>query len=73
MVADDILWFDEIGEIFSKMVENIVGKGEIARNEQFLLFPQRFLKPHTADTWKKGLAYVNYYPSFWAFLEISSF
>ena len=23
--------------------ENIVGKGEIARNEQFLLFPQRFL------------------------------
>ena len=24
-------------------VENIVGKGEIARNEQFLLFPQCFL------------------------------
>ena len=23
--------------------ENTVGKGEIARNEQFLLFPQRFL------------------------------
>ena len=23
--------------------ENIVGKGEIARNEQFLLFPQCFL------------------------------
>ena len=23
--------------------ENIVGKGEIARNEQFLLFPQFFL------------------------------
>ena len=23
--------------------DNIVGKGEIARNEQFLLFPQRFL------------------------------
>ena len=23
--------------------ENIVGKGEIARNEQFLLFPQYFL------------------------------
>ena len=25
-------------------VENIVGKGEIARYEQFLLFPQCFLK-----------------------------
>ena len=25
---------------FSKQVENIVGKGEIARYEQFLLFPQ---------------------------------
>ena len=26
--------------------ENIVGKGEIARNEQFLLFPQCFLLNH---------------------------
>ena len=26
----------------SKWVENTVGKGEIARNEQFLLFPQCF-------------------------------
>ena len=26
-----------------KSFENSVGKGEIARNEQFLLFPQRFL------------------------------
>ena len=26
-----------------KAFENIVGKGEIARNEQFLLFPQCFL------------------------------
>ena len=25
-----------------KSFENTVGKGEIARNEQFLLFPQRF-------------------------------
>ena len=25
-----------------KCYENIVGKGEIARNEQFLLFPQYF-------------------------------
>ena len=28
----------------SERVENIAGKGEIARNEQFLLFPQCFLK-----------------------------
>ena len=27
---------------FSKRVANTVGKGEIARNEQFLLFPQGF-------------------------------
>ena len=27
----------------NKPFENIVGKGEIARNEQFLLFPQCFL------------------------------
>ena len=26
-----------------KSLENTVGKGEIARNEQFLLFPQSFL------------------------------
>ena len=26
-----------------KSVENTLGKGEIARNEQFLLFPQCFL------------------------------
>ena len=25
--------------------ENAMGKAEIARNEQFLLFPQRFLPP----------------------------
>ena len=31
-------------EKFSKRVENTVGKGEIARYEQFLLFPTVFLK-----------------------------
>ena len=35
---------------FSKRVENTVGKGEIARNEQFLLSPQCFQKTCTADT-----------------------
>ena len=28
--------------MLSKQIENTVGKGEIARNEQFLLFPQCF-------------------------------
>ena len=34
---------------FSKQVENTVEKGEIARYEQFLLFPQCFQKTSTAD------------------------
>ena len=36
--------FDENGSKLSKWVKNIVGKGEIARYEQFLLFPQCFQK-----------------------------
>ena len=35
---------------FSKWVENSVEKGEIARYEQFLLFPQCFQKTSIADT-----------------------
>ena len=42
--ADDNFSFDESGRKFSKRVENTVGKGEIAHNEQFLLFPQCFQK-----------------------------
>ena len=42
--------FDWNGRKFSKQVENIVRKGEIARYEQFLLFPQCFQKTCTADT-----------------------
>ena len=34
--------FDENGKKLSKWVENTVGKGEIARYQQFLLFPQCF-------------------------------
>ena len=45
-----ILKSDENGRMFSKWVENTVGKGEIARHEQFLLFPQCFQKACTADT-----------------------
>ena len=39
--GDNFKW-DENGRKFFKRVENTVGKGEIARHEQFLLFPQCF-------------------------------
>ena len=42
--ADDNFKFDENGRKSFKQVENTVGKGEIARHEQFLLFPQCFQK-----------------------------
>ena len=44
------LKFDENGRKFFKRVENTAGKGEIARYEQFLLFPQCFQKTSAADT-----------------------
>ena len=42
--------FDENSRKFSKRVENTVGKGELARYEQFLLFPSCSQKTSTADT-----------------------
>ena len=48
--ADDNFKFEENGRKFSKRVENTVGKGEIARYEQFLLFPQCLQKTYSADT-----------------------
>ena len=42
--ADDNLKFDKNGRKLSKQVENTVGKGEIARYKQFLLFLQCFQK-----------------------------
>ena len=48
--ADDNIKFDDNGGKFSEREENTVGKGEIARYEQFLLFPQCFLKTCSADT-----------------------
>ena len=44
--ADDNFKFDKNGRKLSKWVENTVGKEEIARYEQFLLFPQCFQKAH---------------------------
>ena len=42
--------FDENGRKVFNRVENTAGKGEIARHEQFLLFPQCFQKTYIADT-----------------------
>ena len=42
--ANDNLKFEENGRKLFKPVENTVGNGEIARYEQFLLFPQCFQK-----------------------------
>ena len=48
---------DENGRKFSRLVENAVEKGKIARNKQLLLFPQCLPKICTADTQKTGLAW----------------
>ena len=58
--ADDNSKLDENGRTFSKKVEKTVGKGEIARYEQFLLFPQCFQKTCTTDTLKPGLVWERY-------------
>ena len=47
---DDNSQFDENGGKFPKRVENTVGKGEIARYKEFLLFPESFQKTCTAAT-----------------------
>ena len=49
-LADDHFKFDENGRKFSKRAEITMGKGEIARHEQFRLFPQWFQKICMADT-----------------------
>ena len=62
---EDNFEFDENGRKFSIRVESTVGKGEIARYEQFLLFPQCFLMTCTADTKNPGLLWerVNPFPN----------
>ena len=47
----------KMAENFFKRVENAVGRGEIARYEQFLLFLRCFQKTCTADTLKPGLVW----------------
>ena len=53
--ADDNFKFDKNGRKLSKQVENTVGKGEIARYEQFLLFPQCFQKAFSPGRQKVSL------------------
>ena len=53
--ADENFELDENGRKFFKRVENTVGKGEIARYEQFLLFPRCFQKIYTAARKNQGL------------------
>ena len=48
--ADDNFKFDKSCKKFSNRIENTVGKGEIARYEQFPLFPQCFQRTCTAGT-----------------------
>ena len=55
--ADNNFEFDENGRQSTEWLENTVGKGEIARYEQFLLFLQCFQKTCTADMLKPGLVW----------------
>ena len=48
--VDNNFNIDENGGKFFKRVKNTVGKGEVARYEQFLLFPQCFRETCTEDT-----------------------
>ena len=65
-----ILDLMKMAEKFSKWVENTVGKGEIARYEQFLLFPLCFQKTCTQTRknqalFGKGLIAVAARPEQW--------
>ena len=55
--------FDENGRKLSKQVENTVGKGEIARYEQFLLFPQYFQKAYFQGA-SKGIIVWEWFKTF---------
>ena len=61
--VDDNFKLIENGRKLSKQVENTVGKGEIARYEQFLLFPRCFQKTCTADTsglvWERVKVFID--------------
>ena len=67
--ADDYLKFDENGRKLSKRVENTVGKGEIARYEQFLLSPQCFQKACFPEA-SKGVVVWEWVEIMWEMGEI---
>ena len=43
--------------VLSDRIENIVGKGEKASNQHFLLFPQFFQKPSFLGSFKVGIVW----------------
>ena len=49
---DVIQMYGQTGIQLSDLVENIVGKEKIARNEQFLIYPQCFQKLSVVDASK---------------------
>ena len=69
--ADDKFKFDENGRKLSKQVENTVGKGEIARYEQFLLFPQCFQKACFPEVPKVVIVWEWVKPPLYAVLVIT--
>ena len=75
--ADNNFEFDVNSRKFSKLVENTVGKGELARHEQFLLFPQCFQKACFPGA-SKGVVlweWVNYLPDdkIWGSTKLKTF
>ena len=63
---------DENGRKLSERVGNNVGKGEIARYEQFLLFPQCFQTTCFADTYKPGFVWERFKSIPFGWLRIKS-
>ena len=53
--ADDKTEFSKIMNFVFDRVENIVGKGENAGNQHFLLFPQCFQKAFYSGSFKVGI------------------
>ena len=72
--ADNNFEFDVSSRKFSKLVENTVGKEEIAHYEQFLLFPQCFQKVCFPRASKGVIVWewVNCLSNFYLFINLCS-
>ena len=55
--AEDIINVNEVLKIGLGRIENIVGKGENAGYQHFLLFPQCFQKPPVSGSLKVGIVW----------------